>query len=115
MVVSTAASSQKTKCSKSASVSSACHSIHSWRAAWTSARCCSPAESVFTGQAELLQGAADGGLRAGDAEAVAELGQGEVGLGGEQLADFVVTLGRDGGLAPAGVGAWLERAGLGAQ
>jgi len=36
-------------------------------------------------------------------------------LGGEQLADFVVTLGRDGGLAPAGVGAWLERAGLGAQ
>jgi hypothetical protein len=36
-------------------------------------------------------------------------------LGGEQLADFVVALGRDGGLATAGVGAWLERAGLGAQ
>jgi len=43
------------------------------------------------------------------------LGQGEVRLGGEQLADLVVALGRDGGLPAAGVGARLERAGLGAQ
>src|SRR5262249_58616642 len=116
MVVSTAAWSQNTSRPRSASVSSACHSAHSSRACRTSSRRCSAACSVFfTGQAELLQGAADGGTGAAQAQAVADLLQGEVGLLGEELAELLVARRGDGGRPAPGVGAWLQRAGFGAE
>src|SRR5262245_18232343 len=60
MVVSTAASSQKTSLSRSASVSSACHSTHASRSAWTSGRRCSAAWSVFfLGRQSLLKWSKD--------------------------------------------------------
>src|SRR5262245_23995290 len=71
--------------------------------------------SFFYRQAELLQGAADGGLRAVDAEAVAELLQGEVGLRCQELADLVVAFRADGRLVPPGVGPRPQRPGLFAQ
>src|SRR3954468_20471734 len=113
MLVSTAASSQNTRRSKSASVSSACHSTHPSRAARTSGRCCSAACSVFfTGQAQLLEGAADSGQRAGHVHPVADLLQREVGLVGQQLPEFVVAVLGDGGCMPAVVGSRLQGAGF---
>src|SRR5581483_2206154 len=108
MLVSTAASSQNTRRSKSTAVNSACHSTHSSRAACTSGRCCSAACKVFfTGQVQLLEGAADGGQGAVHVEAIADLLQGKVGLVGEELPQFVVAVRGDSGGPPAVVGAWL--------
>ena len=70
---------------------------------------------LFAAQPELREGAADGGLRAVQAEAVTDLGQGEVGLLGQEAADLVVALRADGRGAAAGVGARLQAAGRLAQ
>src|SRR5262245_47175039 len=116
MFVRTAASSQHTRRGRSAAVNAACHSTPSSRAAWTSSRCCSAAYSVFfTGQAEFLEGAADGRQGTVQAQGVPHLFQGEVGLSGKKLADCVIAFRANGRGAAAKVRAWQQRARRGTE
>src|SRR4029434_8312884 len=69
----------------------------------------------FAGDAEFLQGPANGSQGATQVQALTDLVERQVGLLGEELAEFVVACFRDGRRSAPGIGTWPERGGFGAE